>query len=98
MPNEAASQAIIRRLFDGEVQAALLSGLHGHTLRIELPPVSAGVSLNMGDLVEVTCPETMYLGVVRGRQDRTIIIGVEHALDRKTLASILQVWRRPAAQ
>jgi hypothetical protein len=39
----------------------------------------------------------MYLGVVRGRQDRTLIIGVEHALDRKTLASILQVWRRPAA-
>ncbi len=54
--------------------------------------------MNAGDLVEVNCPKTMYLGEVRSRQGETMVVGVEHALDRDTLALIQQVWHGPAGR
>jgi hypothetical protein len=96
MPNEQDQQVTVRRLPDGDVQAAFLGSLNGQLLRIDLPLVPAGVSLNAGDLVEVSCARTLYLGEVRSRQNDTMIIGVEHALDRETLAAIQQVWHGPA--
>ena len=45
-----------------------------------------------------TCPETLYLGEVRSRQGETMVVGVEHSLDRETLALIQQVWHGPAGQ
>jgi len=59
---------------------------------MDLDPVPAKADLNAGDLVEVNCPDTMYLGEVRSWQGATMIVGVEHALDRETLARIQQVW------
>ncbi len=95
MLNQQDQQVTVRRLPDGDAQAALLGGLNGHLLRIDLSPVSTGVSLNAGDLVEVSCAKTLYLGEVRSRQNETMVIGVEHALDRETLALIQQVWHGP---
>jgi len=60
--------------------------------------VPVGVDVNAGDLVEVNGAKTMYLGEVRSRQGETVIVGVEHALDRETLALIQQVWHGPASR
>jgi hypothetical protein len=37
-------------------------------------------------------------GGIRSPQNATMVIGVEHALDRQTLALIQQVWHGPAGQ
>jgi|SRR5580700_6577496 hypothetical protein len=96
MPNGQDQQVAVRRLPDGEWHEALLHGLDGQLLRIGLAPTPAAVSLRIGDLVEVTCENTLYLGEIRSLQNATMVIGVEHALDRQTLALIQQVWHGPA--
>jgi hypothetical protein len=96
MPKVPDQQVTVRRLPDGERHAALLGSLDGQLLRIDLAPAPPAVSLRTGDLVEVTCENTLYLGEIRSLQNATIVIGVEHALDRQTLALIQQVWHGPA--
>jgi hypothetical protein len=98
MPNEQDQQVTVRLLPDGDPYPALIGSLNGQLLRIDLSPISAEVSLNAGDLVEVTCPKTLYLGEVRSRQGETMIVGIEHSLDRETLALIQQVWHGPPGQ
>ena len=98
MSTEQDQQVTVRQLPDGEAYPALIGGLNEQLLRIDLSPFPAKISLNAGDLVEVTCPKTLYLGEVRSRQGETMIIGVEHSLDRETLALIQQVWHGPAGQ
>lgn len=98
MPSEQDQQVTVRRLPDGDVYSAFMGALNGQLLRIDLSPVSAGARLHAGDLVEVGCAKTLYLGEVRSLQNETVIIGVEHALDRETLALIQQVWHGPAGQ
>jgi hypothetical protein len=98
MPNAQGQQVTVRRLPDGEWHAALLDGLDGQLLRIDLAPAPGAVSLRTGDLVEVACENTLYLGEIRSVRNATVVIGVEHALDRQTLALIQQVWHGPAGQ
>ena len=96
--SEQDRQVTVRLLPDGVAHAALLSGLNGQFLRIDLSPTPAEASLKTGDLVEVTCPKTLYLGEVCGRQDETIMVAVEHSLDRERLALIQQTWSCPVGQ
>jgi hypothetical protein len=98
MPNEQDQQVTVRLLPDGDPYPALIGDLNGHLLRIDLSSISAEVVMNAGDLVEVTCPKTLYLGEVRSRQGETMIVGIEHSLDRETLALIQQVWHGPPGQ
>jgi hypothetical protein len=103
VPQDQSQNVSVRRLPDGDSHAASLHSLDGQIMRIDLRPVPVGVNersamdVNSGDLVEVICPKTMYLGQVRSRQGETMLVGVEHALDRETLALIQQVWR-PSAE
>lgn len=98
MLGEQDQQVAVRRLPDGDFHAASLGSLNGQLLRIDLLPLPAGANLRAGDLVEVSSQKTLYLGEVRSRQNETMIIGVEHVLDRETLALIQQVWHGPAGQ
>lgn len=100
MPEGEEQHVTVRRLPDGGSHPALFESLNGQILRILVPAgqVSAGVDMNAGDLVEVNCPKTMYLGEVRSRQGEIMVVGVEHALDRDTLALIQQVWHGPAGR
>ena len=91
-------QVTVRRLPDGCAHTAFLHSLDGLLLRIDLRPFPAGLDVNPGDLIEVNCLKTLYLGEFRGREGDTMIVGVEHALDRETLALIQQVWHGPANQ
>jgi hypothetical protein len=96
MPEGEEQHVTVRRLPDGGSHPALFDSLNGQILRILEVPV--GVDVNAGDLVEVNSAKTMYLGEVRRLQGETMIVGVEHALDRETLALIQQVWHGPAGQ
>ena len=93
---EQDQQVTVRLLPDGDAQNALLSVWNDHLLRIDLSQVPDDFSLKAGDLVEVTCPKTLFLGEVRSRSGRTLVVGIEHSLDRETLALIQQVWHGPA--
>ncbi len=96
MPEGEEQHVTVRRLPDGGAHPALFDSLNGQILRILQVPV--GADMHAGDLVEVNCAKTMYLGEVRNRQGETMIVGVEHALDRETLALIQQVWHGPVRQ
>ena len=50
------------------------------------------------DLVEVTCPQTLFLGEVQGREGELLIVNVEHSVDRAALASIQQDLYRPKSE
>ncbi len=97
MANDPDQQVTVRLLPDGDAHPAVLRDLNRQLLRIDVSPAPEAV-WNVGDLVEVTCPKTLYLGEVRSRQGETMIVGIEHALDRETLALIQRVWHSPAMQ
>jgi hypothetical protein len=98
VPQEPHQEVTLRRLPDGDCHAASLNSLDNQLLRVHLLRVPPGVDVNAGDLVEVNCQKTMYLGEVRSRQGEAVTISVEHALDHETLALIQQVWHGPAGQ
>jgi hypothetical protein len=94
--NELAHQVSVRRLPDGDYRSAVLSDLKGSLLSVNLLSAAPGPDFCAGDLVEVDCPKTVYLGEVRLQRGGSMTIGIEHALDRETLTLIHQVWLTPA--
>ncbi|MGA3028662.1 MAG: hypothetical protein ABSF98_28280 [Bryobacteraceae bacterium] len=95
---EPDRQVTIRRLPDGEPQPAAGHSLTGALLRVELPPTPANRQFGIGALVEVESADVLYLGEVQGCQGPLLLIAVEHAVDRGTLAAIQQVWQPPQDQ
>ena len=95
MLTEQDQQVTVRVLPGGDARQAQFCKLNGRLLSLELTVAQNPEGLKPGDLVEVTCPTTLYLGEVRSRQGETMIVGVEHSLDRETLAVIRQVWHGP---
>jgi hypothetical protein len=95
--NERDQQVTVRRLPDGDDRSGLLRSLAGWSLCVDLPPAASGTSsFHAGDLVEVACTKTLYLGQVRMLQGDSMTVGIEHALDRDTVALIRQIWHAPA--
>lgn len=98
VPEDQNQQVTVRRLPDGCSHSAILQGLKGLSLRIDLDAASAGADMKAGDLVEVSGLKTMYLGEIRDRKGVAVTVGVEHALDRETLARIREVWHVRSGQ
>ena len=93
----------IRTLPAGDYREGNLQDQEGSLLRIRLEPGSLERETSepefvTADLVEVTCPETLFLGEVQGRQGELLIVNVEHSVDRAALAAIQQVWYRPESE
>lgn len=86
----------VRLLPEGVPYSALFRGLNGRLLRIDVARVPSEPHLNVGDLVEIASLRYLYLGQVILKQPETVVIDVEHALDRAVLAQIQQVWEGPA--
>lgn len=95
MLTEQDQQVTVRVLPSGDAQEAHLREWNGRLLSLDFSHGAKPTSVRPGDLVEVTCAKTLYLGEVRSRQGETMIVGVEHSLDRETLAVIRQVWHGP---
>ncbi|HEX4278174.1 MAG TPA: hypothetical protein VHZ74_22625 [Bryobacteraceae bacterium] len=98
MSGQQDQQVTIRLLPDGANHPAVLDKLNGQLLWLGLSSPAGPETPGPGDLVEVTCPTTLYLGTVRTHQGATMMIAVEHALDRETLAVIQEVWKGPAGR
>ncbi len=84
----------IRGLSGGQYEAGVLRECEGNLVRIRLERGE----FNASDLVEITGPETLYLGEVQGREGGLLIVSVEHSVDRAALAAIEQVWYRPESE
>jgi hypothetical protein len=84
----------IRSLRDGSVQTAQIAHRAPGRLALAALGGDPDLVLKAGALVEIDCPEAVYLGEVIGRQkDSLVTVAVEHFIDRATLAEINKVWR-----
>jgi hypothetical protein len=88
-------EAVIRRLPEGESQKGILQEVAGRLLRIRVAPDSTAHDFTTGSLVEVACPQMLYLGEVHSWLDEIVTVFVEHSVDRAALAAIRRVWYRP---
>jgi hypothetical protein len=99
----SGDRVTLRKLSLGDYREGSLHAQEGSLLRIRLEPgrLQPGKSLPefvRADLVEVTCPQTLCLGEVQGREGELLIVNVEHSVDRAALAAIQQVWYRPESE
>jgi hypothetical protein len=77
---------------DGPWHPGLHRGLVGRLLSVE---IANGEESGFADgcLVEVNWDRKTYLGQVYSRQDRALVIGVEHAVDNEPLSALEDAWR-----
>ena len=86
----AATPVQIRQLPKGLSASAVLVGVQGSVLMLELP-----ISLQKWTIdqpVEINSEDAIYLGVVEQLQAGGLSVQVEHYLDRKVLASLQNTW------
>lgn len=93
--DEQNQQVTVRCLPGGELIPAFLNGINRETLRVTLAPSTSRLSPGPGDLLEVNCPGSLYLGEVSSSDGEALTVLIEHAIDRATLRSIQQVWYVP---
>lgn len=84
----------VRRLPDGEPQTARIENGERRHILITLEN-EACQEFPLGSLVEAQSPETLYLGQVLELRDLRLVVAVEHAINRATLAEIDEMWRKP---
>jgi hypothetical protein len=79
-----------RRLPEGE----FLQGRHlaCHGVRLEFDPESSDPGLVAGDLVELECGSTLYLGQIEERHGAGCVVAVEHSLDLAKLPAVQSAW------
>ena len=82
----------------GNTQTGTLHDSNGNVLRIGMAPDSKNPEFKPADLVEITCPQTLYLAEVLGREGELLTVSVEHSIDRASLSAIQQVWYRPESE
>jgi hypothetical protein len=85
----------IRKLTGGPSLSGFIHDSEGSRLRIRFQSDVDQPELSPADPVELTCPETLYLGEVEGMEGGFLIVGVQHSVDRAALAAIQHVWYRP---
>lgn len=91
--SEQNHEVTIHELPEGTLWGARFLEVQADSLRLELEPSSNGRRFPIGVAVEVQDAERIYLGQVRGQEERRLLIGIEHLLDRKALAEIESVWQ-----
>ena len=89
----SSESTLIRKLPAGGSYTGILSGCDGN--RVRLTPEAGDLlsELRSADLVEITSLKTIYLGEVLYRQGKSLIVSVEHSIDRAALQAIQQVWQ-----
>ncbi len=82
----------VRQLPEGEIHSGRLESCEGQRLRVSLQSPDKGAEFKADALVEVQSERVLYLGVVLGRQNSTVLVAIEHTVDRMALAAIQEVW------
>lgn len=91
---EQNQEVTVRQLPDGRVQPARWLGLQGRILRLELIEPSESPHFRIADVAEIQDSDNLYLGEVLGSKAASLLIGIEHILERTALAEIERVWLR----
>ncbi len=94
---------VLRRLPAGDRFNGILHGVEGDRLRLtvgrrqfaESGSQSTDPSLPSGSLVEITGPTRLYLGEVISQGEPSLVVRIEHSLDRASLALLRQNWKIP---
>jgi hypothetical protein len=94
--SEQSEAVTVRRLPDGPVQSVRIERREDHQLLLSPLSQDASREWKSGTLLEIQAEESIYLGVVL-RQDSQILVAVEHAINRASLAEIEEGWRSPQA-
>jgi len=82
----------VRPLPDGDCREGLEVGWIGRVLEIQLTNDPRSQGLAPGALVEVEDDERLYLGVLLDSGPSGVSVAVEHALERRHIGSIRDVW------
>jgi hypothetical protein len=91
-----SEEITVRRLPDGEPRSASLE--RRDRRHFVISNLADGAEFAAGSLIEIQSEKTVYLGQVLGEQESSLLISIEHALDRVALTEIGKVWqgRQPA--
>jgi len=93
---ELIEEISVRRLPDGQPRSAFLERReHRHFL---ISNLTDRTEFEAGSLIEIQSEKAVYLGQVLGQQESSLLISIEHALNRAALTEIEKVWqgRQPA--
>jgi hypothetical protein len=93
---ELSEEITARRLPDGEPRSGSLERRdRKHFLISHLTDCS---EFEPGSLIEIQSETAVYLGQVLGQQESSLLVSIEHALNRVALKEIEKVWqgRQPA--
>ena len=82
----------VRPLPDGESRDGVEAGWTGRILEIDLTDDARTAALASGALVEVEDDERLYLGVLQDTRPSGVSVAVEHALERRHIGWIRDVW------
>jgi hypothetical protein len=93
---ELSEEITVRRLPDGEPRSASLK--RRDRRHFVISNLADGTEFEAGALIEIQAEKVVYLGQVLGEQESSLLISIEHALDRVALTEIGKVWqgRQPA--
>lgn len=94
---EQNESVTVRRLSGGPARIGSLAGIAGRLLTVDLGAEVPEREFRRGTLVEVECSLRLYLGEIHEYRGTTLVIIVEHALDRDALETIQRVWTPPRA-
>jgi hypothetical protein len=93
---ELIEEITVRRLPDGEPRSGTWERRDRRHFLIS--NLTGRAELEAGSLVEIQSEKAVYLGQVLGQQESSLLISIEHALNRAALTEIEKVWqgRQPA--
>ena len=91
-----SEEITVRRLPGGEPRSALLE--RRDRRHFVISKLVDGAEFEAGSLIEIQSEKVVYLGQVLGEQESSLLISIEHTLDRVALTEIGKVWqgRQPA--
>ncbi len=93
---ELSEEITVRRLPDGEPRSASFQRRDRRHFLIS--NLKDWAEFGAGTLIEIQSEKAVYLGQVLDQQESSLLISIEHALNRAALTEIEKVWqgRQPA--
>ena len=93
---ELSEEITVRRLPDGEPRSGSLERRDRRNFLIS--QLNDWEEFEAGSLIEIQSAKAVYLGQVLGQQESSLLVSIEHALNRAALTEIEKVWqgRQPA--
>ena len=93
---DLSEEITVRRLPDGEPRCGSLKRRDRRHFLIS--NLDHWAEFEAESLIEIQSEKVVYLGQVLGQQESSLLISIEHALNRVALTAIEKVWqgRQPA--